>query len=194
MAAPREVTLPGAPYGFNGKIEHATLGTLYICVGTIRRNVSINTAEDAASQAKTMYPLYVSQGGTTLTLLHKDHAARNKVNRWIERFLVRSSSDQLSHNYVDVSVPNRRFRRRAMIQGTLTYGETVGDGLLTTTLTLVGAADPVRRYTQRSRMQLADNDLVSTYFYPAGVQAGWDTEEKVYDIPPIRPGQPNRPV
>ena len=186
--------MPGAPYGFNGQITHATLGSIYVTVGSIQRNVSINTSQDSASQAKTMYPLWVSQGGTALRLLHKDHAARDKVNRWVERFLNRSSSARLSHNWVDVSVPNHRFRRRAMIQGTLEYGETVGDGLLTTTLSLVGAADPVRRYTERSRMQMPDRDVVAVYFYPAGVQAGWDTAEQVYDIPPIRPGQGDRPV
>lgn len=194
MAAPREITMTGAPRGFNGKIVHATLGTLYVMVERITRNVSINTAQDSASQAKTMYPLWVSQGGTVLHLVHRSHAERDKVNRWVERFQERSSSAMLDHNYVDVSVPNRRFQRRAMIQGTLIWGEDVSDVLLRTSLTLVGAADPVQRYTDRSRVKLSTTDYVSTYFYPSGNQVGWDTAEEVYDVPPIRPGQPNRPV
>lgn len=191
-----DMMLPGAPYGFNGKITHASLGSIYICVGAIRRTVSINTSEDAASQAKTMYPLWVSQGVTTLRLLHKDHQARDLINDWLATFMEQAGSAQLENNYVDVSVPVRDFQRRAVPQGTLVYGKAVEDGMLTTMLTLIGAADPVRRYTERSRMQLAANGaLVSTYFYPAGIQAGYSSAEAVYDRPgPIRPGMPDQAV
>lgn len=196
MAAPRNVTISGGPYGFNGKISHATLGSIYICAGAIRRSVSINTREDAASQAKTLYPLYVSQGAVSVTLLHRSHAARDKINDWIKRFMDLSSTAQLEHNYLDIIVPNRRFSRRAVIQGDLMYGETMGDGMLTTTLSLVGAKDPVQRWSERSRMRNATAGAeVSLYFYPAGIQVGWGVEE-VYDapLPPFRPGDPNRPV
>ena len=196
MVAPTRLEVAGAPRGFNGQIAHSTMGSIYVRVGAIQRNVSINTSESAASQAKTMYPLYVSQGSTTLRILHKSHAERGDFNAWVRAFMEASSAAELTENYVDVKVPVRRFERRAVIQGTLEYGASYDDGMLTTMLVLTGAADPVRRYAQRSRMLLARNDaLVSTQFYPAGVQAGWDPTEQVYDRPdPIRPGMPDRPV
>lgn len=194
MAAPRP-EVAGAPYGYNAKIVQTDLGTLFCRVGNIQQNTTINTREDIASQAKTMYPMWVAEGGFTVRFVHRNSDERQVFTDWMRQYMERASSAQLTQNYVDISVPARRFQRRAVPRGSLVYGsdQKTANNAKSTTIIFVGAADPQRR-SQVSEMHYAPNDLVSAFFYPAGIQTGWDTAEQVYDQPVIRPGMPNRPV
>lgn len=194
MAAPSP-KVSGAPYGYNAKIVQTDLGTLFCRAETITENVRINSRESVASQAKTFYPMWVASGAFTIRFVHRHSEERSVFTDWMRIYMERASSAQLTQNYLDISVPARRFQRRAVPRGSLVYGsdQATANQAKRTTMTFVGAADPQSR-SEVSTMLHADNDLVSMFFYPAGIQTGWDTRERVYDQPPIRPGQPNRPV
>lgn len=198
MAAPTNVTVPGARTGFNGFLRHSAQGTRNIRVDSIQKTTAINTQEDAASQAKTIYPLWVSQGAFTLRLLFLDPGERDALSDWVANFMRAASSARLEDATMEVSVPGRRFHRRAIPRGTLVYGSEQGSNpMKTTTLSFVGAEDPVRRWRDRSRMRSAPNDPTASYFYPAGIQVGWSLEEQIYDEgrnPAPGPWNPPRPV
>lgn len=186
-----------APYGHNATIVHNTLGTYHLRVARITQSTQIQTREDAARMAKTLYPLWVAQGSFQVVVEHRTTVERNRMNDWLRRYMTRAAGGELDQLYVDLSVPSRRFSRRGVVHGELEYGSdvrTAGQKKVTT-LAFIGAADPQRR-SQVSRMRTAPNDPAAAYFYPAGIQPGWDTTEQPYQHPPapIRPGDPDRPV
>lgn len=198
MAEPSQITVSGGKFGFNGRISNTVLGRIDIRVSKITRGLVINSNESGAAQAKTFYPMYVSAGSFTLALLHKGIAERDALNEWVMRYMEQGSRNQLADGTVEVSIPGRRFVRRAVIRGRLELGDSMQyvGGLYTTSLDFAGAADPIKR-RQSSRFVAAPNDPMAYRFYPSHIQEGWAVESTVYDRPPeevFRPGDPNRPV
>lgn len=196
MADPVVITVSGAVEGFNGRMSNTVLGAVDLRVNTIQIEVAIRTRESDSAQHKVLYPQYVSSGSFSLGLIHKTLAERDAFNQWVAQYMERASSNRLSSAWVTVSVPARRFTRKAVPRGTLNFGDSTEQRgkPYTTTLQFVAASDPTSRITSVSRvLHSADPSLLT--HYPSGVQAGWSYEESVYDRPPT-PGGPvrDRPV
>lgn len=197
MAEPTQVTVPGGKMGFNGRIKNSDLGTLDIRVMAILTQTKVNSRESSAAQAKTFYTHNVSGGSFQLELIHKNIEERNAFNKWMKNFMEKASRSQLSAGWVEVSVPVRRFVRKAVPQGTLMQGDAIDNvnRSYSTTMRFIGASDPAARREISYIKHSEDWNILK--HYPGGTQVGWSAEEEFYDrgvTPVIRPGQPDRPV
>lgn len=188
----------GADFGYNARISNVDLGSVDVRVDSITHGTTINSQESIASQAKTFYPLKISESPFIIRIQHRTKSERNVLNNWMREYMVKASTHSSGvAGYLTVSVPSRRFYRQGVVEGTLGMGDsvTMRGTIYTTTLNFIASTDPAAR-VDVSRVRHSEDWEILKH-YPSGQQAGWSIEETVYDRgkdPVIRPGQPDRPV
>lgn len=187
----------GAAFGYNARISNVDLGSIDVRVESISHGTTINSQESIASQAKTFYPLKVSESPFVIRLLHRTRRERNVLNSWMREYMTKASSNAGVAGYLTVIVPSRGFNRKGVVQGTLGLGDSISlrERVYTTTLNFIASTDPAARIDVSRVRHSEDWEILK--HYPSGQQAGWSVEETVYDRgkdPVIRPGHDNRPV
>lgn len=202
MAEPTEVRPPGAKAGYNARITSPALGSIDIMVTSLTHGTKINSQESSAAQARTFYPQKVSDAPFSVVVAHRSIEDRNRLNRWLRRYMEEVSANKISHGYLTLSVPARRFVRKGVVEGRLGYGDstTMRGKIYTTNLTFIASTDPAER-AEISRVRHSEDWEILKH-YPSGMQAGWSTDETLYDrdddsggrAPIQRPGMPVRPV
>ena len=172
MTAPTRVTIPGATEGFNGLLTVTGYGSKTVRVESIRFGTDIYSEQADAATTKAFYPGWLQDSSFSLVLVFKTAAERDAINDWLAEYMRRVTSNRLKQGSMLAQVPVRRFVRRAVPQGTLTYGDDIGNAGRAYRLDLlfVGATDPIAA-SAASRFRPARVDAKnSAPFYPSSEQ------------------------
>lgn len=136
--------IPGAPYGFNGRLSVGGYGTYFCRIVEIGFGVKILSSEESAASRKAFYPLVTLGSSFTLYTIHNTTPERDNFNKWIRGYMEAVSSNKRISGTMRVEVPARRFVRVGVCSGTLQYGDAWNQtNSWTTSLDFVGASAPI---------------------------------------------------
>lgn len=138
------LTVVGEPNGTNCVLSIAGYGARSIRVLTVGYNVSITSNEENNATYTVFYPINVLADDFTLVAIFPSYRSRESFTAWVQGYMLRASTNAKSASgYVNVSVPVRKFYRKAVLSGTLEFGMSSGDIAFPLTLTFIGSADPL---------------------------------------------------
>lgn len=173
MAEPQQVTIKGAPEGYNCSLSVTGYGARVVRINDINHGVDIDVAQDDTRDDTTYYTLNVTDAPFAVTCIFKTLAERDSLSQWLRGWAAASSANRRVSGFMTVRCPARRFVRTAVWEGGVVYGDTVGTVSYTLTLTFRAAEDPTSAIGQTdvlgdSRFQAASRDTANApYFYPA---------------------------
>ena len=175
MAEPNTITIGGAKVGFNGKLAVTGYGSMVVRVEKIGYGLGVISSEASAAHYKVFYPHIVTSGSFTLTLLLKNWAEREALNKWVSGYIRKVTTGQLSHGNVLATVPVRRFSKSGVPTGGLQYGDDIAESgkIYRVALSFAGASTPLTaRDASKFRAAKAKDDAALAAFYPGGSQRG----------------------
>lgn len=163
------VTIPGAAEGLNGLLSVTGYGSRTVRVERITYSVEIYTEQASSAHGKAFYPGWLQDSDFGLDIVHLSIAERDRFNDWLGTYMERVSRGTISQGSMLVRVPARRFARRAVPSGTLTFGDALaqqGKGYRTSIL-FQGATDPISTRSASAFRAARINPRGSAPFYPS---------------------------
>lgn len=193
MAGREPSQYPGAPAGFNSILKVSGYGGRYIRATAISYGIEIRSSVDQeAANRRAFYPITTNESEFTVTIGHIDWAERERFNIWMSTYMHAVADNRQVQGYMFVHCPTRGFARIAVPKGTLNYGEALKDMAYSTTITFVGASDPLDleqgvRHAGASFLQPLDDGSIETFFYPTGDQLFGDAkvDGALFDFPDL---------
>lgn len=178
MAEPKQITIGGAPSGYNGRLSVPGYGAMVVRVATITYSLDIVTSEAASAHGKAFYPGWLNESAFSLEVMFATWAGREKFNSWMHGYMDKVTRNQISKGYMLVQVPARRFTRKAVPHRSLDYGDDVAQSgrLYRSQITFSGSSDPLAKNASSTFRNAKAQAQTSATFYPAGSQkAGAET-------------------
>lgn len=173
MAEPTQITVKGAPEGYNCTLSVVGYGARAVRVNDINHGVDIEVAQDETRDDATFYTLNVTEAPFAITCIFKTYGEREAMSKWLRGWAEAVSANQSVGGFITVRCPARRFIRTAVWEGGVVYGDAVGTVSYPMTLVFRAAEDPTSAVGQGdvfgdSRFQAASRDTAAApYFYPA---------------------------
>lgn len=156
--------------GRNGTLSVTGYGSRLVRVERISYGIEIYSEQAAASNGKVFYPGWLLDSDFSIGLLHLNIADRDGFNRWMQTYMEKVTSGNLSHGAMLVQVPVRDFARSAIPMGELGFGDSVqqqSGKAYRTTLVFRGATDPMSPKLASSFQKAKNGAADSAPYYPS---------------------------
>lgn len=180
---------------YNAQLATNGSGTYKVIVTGIQMDLSIATSEGEAKRRKVVYPQTTVSSMFSLMLEFRSWEHREKFNHWMQTFMERTVDSKGFNAAMTVAVPGRKFRRAAIPEGPLIYGEKIDDVTYMATIKFTGASDPltIGPSTKGARSYFKPPSVgsgTSKFFFPAGKQLKGvgSLDGAMYDLNPFGSG------